>query len=323
MSELIFPPGAPHPQCHAATVAMTPAGLTAAWFGGSYEKHPDVGIWISRLRDGRWSVPEEIAVGHDLAGQRVPCWNPVLCQPSSGPLLLFYKVGATIPGWSSMLRTSPDNGVTWSGPRQLPSAACGPVKNKPLELSDGSLLCGSSLEPTWQNWQVYLSRTPDHGDTRKVTGPHTHPATFQAIQPSLFDPSGLHPRLATRTGNDPVLALCRTRQGVVGRMHSPDGGTTWSGMDRTSVPNPDSGLDGTTLSDGRLALVCNDIAKGRSRLSILVSEDGERFDRARTLVEGEGEYSYPSVIRVGKHLHIVYTHQRTAIAYEAVHEAEL
>jgi len=34
---------APFPQCHASTIEGTKAGLVAAWFGGTHEKHPDVG----------------------------------------------------------------------------------------------------------------------------------------------------------------------------------------------------------------------------------------------------------------------------------------
>src|SRR5437016_2215190 len=39
---------APFPQCHASTIAQAANGLVAAWFGGTREKHPDVGIWLSR-----------------------------------------------------------------------------------------------------------------------------------------------------------------------------------------------------------------------------------------------------------------------------------
>ena len=36
------------PSCHASTIEHTPAGLVAAWFGGTDEGEPDVGIWVAR-----------------------------------------------------------------------------------------------------------------------------------------------------------------------------------------------------------------------------------------------------------------------------------
>ena len=57
---------APFPSCHASTIAETPHGLVAAWFGGTHEKHADVGIWVSRHAGGQWSEPVEVAVGRHL-----------------------------------------------------------------------------------------------------------------------------------------------------------------------------------------------------------------------------------------------------------------
>src|SRR6266705_2889974 len=84
---------APFPSCHASSIAESTGGLVAAWFGGTREKSPDVGIWISRRDKKAWSKVVEIANGVQPAGGRYPCWNPVLFQPAHGPLLLFYKVG--------------------------------------------------------------------------------------------------------------------------------------------------------------------------------------------------------------------------------------
>src|SRR5436309_1115861 len=91
-SEFIYET-APFPQCHASTIAETKSGLVSAWFGGTGEKNPDVGIWLSRLVGGRWTTPVEAANGVQSPSLRYPCWNPVLFQPKTGPLLLFYKVG--------------------------------------------------------------------------------------------------------------------------------------------------------------------------------------------------------------------------------------
>src|SRR5687768_10014468 len=61
-TELIYEE-APFPQCHASTIEWTGENLVAAWFGGTREKHPDVGIWFSRHDGKRWSAPVEVANG--------------------------------------------------------------------------------------------------------------------------------------------------------------------------------------------------------------------------------------------------------------------
>jgi len=49
---------APFAQCHASTIADTGAGLVAAWFGGTREGNPDVGIWVSRNERMQCLLPE-------------------------------------------------------------------------------------------------------------------------------------------------------------------------------------------------------------------------------------------------------------------------
>src|SRR5690606_27888860 len=107
-------------------------------------RNPDVTIWISRrLQDG-WTKPVAVADGVQPTGERLPTWNPVLFQPQGGPLYLFYKVGPNPQSWWGMVMTSSDGGQTWSAPHRLPNGILGPIKNKPVELPDGTILAGSS-----------------------------------------------------------------------------------------------------------------------------------------------------------------------------------
>src|SRR3989442_649784 len=76
-SEFIFET-APFPECHASTIAEANGDLVAAWFGGTGEKNPDVGIWVSRRSGEHWSAPVEVANGVQSPTNRYPCWNPVL-----------------------------------------------------------------------------------------------------------------------------------------------------------------------------------------------------------------------------------------------------
>jgi len=163
-AEFIFET-APFPACHASTIADTPGGLVAAWFGGTHERHPDVGIWVSRREAAAWSNPVEVANGIETDTLRFPCWNPVLFQSRNGPLLLFYKVGPSPSAWWGMLTSSTNSGRSWSLPRRLPDGILGPIKNKPVHLANGDLLCPSSGEDGQTGWRIHFERTADLGVT--------------------------------------------------------------------------------------------------------------------------------------------------------------
>ena len=112
---------APFPQCHASTIVESENGtLVAAWFGGTREKHPDVGIWVSRKADRQWTAPVEVANGVQSTQERHPCWNPVLFQPRKGALMLFFKVGPSPRSWWGELMISNDGGKTWNNRSKLP-----------------------------------------------------------------------------------------------------------------------------------------------------------------------------------------------------------
>ena len=101
---------------------------------------------------------------------------------------------------------------------------------------------------------------------------------------------------------------------------SQDNGETWSQISRTAFPNPNSGTDAITLSNGLHLLVYNPTVKGkngRSKLSVALSKTGENWQEVLSLEnEKKGEFSYPAVIESsdGK-IHISYTHNRRNIKH--------
>ena len=301
----------PTPQCHASTIAETPSGLVAAWFGGTHENNPDVGIWLSRHDGKAWSVPVEVADGVQAPSTRFPCWNPVLFKLEHGSLMLFYKVGPNPQDWWGMLMISDDDGKTWGKPWRLgedPTIGhlLGPVKNKPIQLKDGSILCPSSTERN--GWRVHFEITKDIGRTWEVVGPINDGKEFGVIQPSILHyPDGR------------LQVLCRSRQAVVAQSWSEDAGRTWSKMTATSLPNPNAGTDALTLSDGRQLIVYNNTTNGRSPLAIAVSSDGAKWSNVLLLENQKGEYSYPAVIQTSDGLlHITYTYLRKTIKHVVV-----
>jgi predicted neuraminidase len=306
---------APFLSCHASTIVESRSALVAAWFGGTYEGASDVGIWLSRNTGDRWSPPKEIEQGRDSENKPLPCWNPVLFQPSSGPLLLFYKVGPHPATWWGMMTRSEDGGLTWSKPERLPRGILGPIKNKPVELPDGTLLCPSSDES--QGWRVHFEMTRDLGRTWSRT-PVVPRGGTEAIQPTILSDGTLN-----------LTALVRTKQGHIYETTSADQGRTWTPLAPTDLPNPDSGIDAVTLRDGRWLLVYNATTKGRSPLNVAVSdptaEGHTAFRPVLILEDAPGkEFSYPAVIQTADGLvHITYTWHRRRIAQAVIDPTKL
>jgi predicted neuraminidase/ABC-type molybdate transport system substrate-binding protein len=310
-SEFIFE-RAPFASVHASTIVETGDGLVAAWFGGTREGAADVGIRLSRHGATGWTVPVEVATGVQPDGSRHPCWNPVLFQMPDKSLSLFYKVGPSPQAWWGMVRTSRDDGRTWSDARRLPDGILGPIKNKPVTLADGAILAPSSAESPERpsRWRVHFERSVDGGRTwtRALAGGGADGHEIEAIQPSLL----VHP-------GGRLEAVGRTRAGRVFETWSADGGHSWTPMTLTALPNPNSGIDAVTLRDGRHLIVYNHTDRGRSPLNVAVSADGKTWSAALVLESEPGEYSYPAVIQSSDGLvHITYTWRRQRIKHVTI-----
>jgi len=323
-SEFIYKK-ASFPSAHASTIVETGKTIVAAWFGGTAEGNPDVGIWVSRNEGINWSVPVEVANGVQPDGKAYPCWNPVLFQPAGGPLLLFYKVGPNPREWLGLVRTSIDFGHSWSEAVRLPEGFLGPIRAKPVELPDGILLAGSSTEHA--GWVVHLEwfheSVMDNFNSERSkwkaeslslasawqkTGPLNDPKEFHAIQPVVL----VH---STKR----LQILCRSQQGFITEAWSGDAGRTWSRMSATTLPNPNAGIDVTKLFDGRFLLVYNPISQGRDKLALAISKDGNKWRSVFVLEDSPGEYSYPAQIQSDDGLvHITYTWNRERIRHVVV-----
>lgn len=315
MKEYIFDEvGAIVPSVHASTLVKLKNGdIVSAWFGGSKESAQDVRIWVSVRHDGEWSAPYAIDDGMDVAH-----WNPVLFVNAREEICLYYKVGAQIRSWQTYVARSTDGGRSFHGITELVKGDVGgrgPVKNKPLRLSNGRIVAPASNEESV--WYAFMDISDDDGETWtpvKIEKPE-EPYTKQAlamIQPTLWEEPAGH-----------VHALMRTTRGYAYRTDSYDYGSTWTTASLSTVPNNNSGLDLVKMADGTVALVSNPVAAGwgadRTPLTLAFSADnGLTFSKVATLEDRKGEYSYPSVISDGKKLYITYTHNRKTIAFVEV-----
>jgi alpha-L-rhamnosidase len=319
VDEFIFTE-ASFPQSHASTIAETPKGLIAAWFGGTKEGNKDVCIWTSHLVNKKWTEPLKAAEGIINDTLRYACYNPVLYQVPGGELLLFYKIGPNVAGWTGWMMRSKDNGYTWSKREALPEGFLGPIKNKPI-LIDGKLVCPSSTEK--DGWKVHFEITSDWGKIWTKTPDLNDGKIVSAIQPSI---------LTYADGR--LQILCRSKNRTINESWSTDRGKTWSAMTASSLPNNNSGTDAVTLKDGRQLLVYNHVkpdsslpnGKGaRTPLNVAVSKDGKAWFAALILEDSPvSQYSYPSVIQTKDGLvHIVYTWRRERIKHVVIDPSKL
>ena len=297
-------------ECHASTLArLRSGGFAVAWFQGSKEGRGDVAIYGTR-RDaaGSWEAPRPWAKVNGL-----PHWNPVLFSPDGQNLTLFFKVGGRCDQWQTWVQHSSDLGRNWSPPTELvPGAenARGPVKNKPIRLSDGSILAGNSREDQ-RKWRVFTDRSTDGGKswTASAEIPQEHAKDdLGVIQPTLWESAPGRVHMLVRSSSD-----------LIWRSDSRDYGRTWAPLYPTTLPNNNSGID-LAKGDDALVLAFNNTSGNwtvRTPLTLAASRDnGQSWQSLLDLETADGEYSYPAVIPLGGGRFAgTYTNRRKTITF--------
>jgi len=127
------------------------------------------------------------------------------------------------------------------------------------------------------------------------------------------------------------LSAAAIRENVVLTSWSSDNGKSWTSLEPSDLPNPNSGTDAVTLKDGRQLIVYNHVGKKpnqwggkRSPLNVAVSKDGIHWEAAIVLENEPGEFSYPSVIQAKDGLvHIVYTWKRERVKHVVVDPSKI
>lgn len=312
---------------HAPTVLEVDGVVIAAWFGGRFEKDPDTAIWTARRIDGVWEKPVKTVDVRNIAA-----WNPVLFRLNDGTVVLYFKIGETIGTWHTEYVTSPDCGVTWSEPIELVKGDIGgrgPVKNKPIYLSDGAIVAPASLEG--ECWDSFADISYDNGVTWKKSenvplrrvNPNERRIRDRVYNKHYCFGKGIIQPTVWEDNEGVVHMLFRSTSSRIFKSESHDKGKTWGLAYDTGLPNNNSGIDAVKLADGKIVLACNPrenipgMNKGaRTPLVLLYSSDnGATWGELYTLENTDGAFAYPSIICNDKEIMVVYSENREKIIY--------
>lgn len=312
------------PMVHVASLAEMSDGLLASvWYGGTSECAPDVKIYFSeREEHSSWSSPRAIMTREQAEkglGRPVKSLgNAVLLSGESGSLRLLFDTIA-MGRWSgSQLNSSLswDGGVTWAAPERLTLSPffnfSELVRNRPV-----SLRSGEWCVPIYQE---FLGKFPELLWLKERSGKLIAEKTRIAGGCISFQPS-LIP-----TGDASAVVLLRdyTHARKIFLSRTEDAGHTWNARVATALPNPDAGISGFKLTDGRLIVAFNNSAKDRSNLALAFSDDqGKSWKELATLESQSGStFSYPYLMRSSDGLiHMAYTWKSKAIKIVSFNEA--
>ena len=265
------------PRVHAASLVELPdQRLFAVWFGGLREGGSDVRIYGALgTSDGdktRWdkarvmTSPEETSASQARWARKLG--NPVLL-PSSSEGARMVHVSTTLGGWATSrlnlldLSAGPASAQLMSSPFfNMSTLAKGP----PVPFDNGDIGMPVYHEMAGK-FPELLILAPDGRVRRKIRMDHGK----RALQPVLVVESASRAIALMRDGSDDPPRVWRSE--------TLDAGQSWTALEPTDLPNPNSAIAALGLGDKRLLMVANDTVQDRLRLSLLLSEDRGRHWR--------------------------------------------
>ncbi|MDP4284150.1 MAG: exo-alpha-sialidase [Bacteroidota bacterium] len=360
-SESIFPLQDKH--VHSSSIVELPNGdLLSCWFQGSGERSAnDVMIKGARLRKGQsqWSEPFIMADTPDY-----PDCNPTIFIDGKGRLHLIWIVVVANQWENSILKTRISSDYLNDGPPKWEwqdiillkpgQEFANTLKEKFKEAKDPGLAWGT-YAPLYEKMLSDAAKDPEKRETGWMTRiqPLTLPGGrillplysdgFNLSLVAISDDNGdtwesslpivgrgnVQPAII-RKNDGTLVAYMRDNGDSPGRImtsYSKDNGNTWSGAEKTDIPNPGSSVNIIRLKDGNWSMVYNDLENGRYRLAVSLSDDeGASWKWTKYLENNkEGGFAYPTVIQTKDGLiHVSYSYsmdRKETIKHAALSES--
>lgn len=243
-----------YPQNHASNLLCLPNGdILCTWFAGTQEGVSDISILCSRLRSETQQWEPAVKLSDDPSRSEQ---NPVLFLDPDNTLWLIWT--AQLAGNQDTaivrFRQSQDMGETWNEIQTLIDEPGTFIRQPVVVLPSGRWLlpvfyCTVKPGEKWVgNYDTSGVRiSDDKGQTwRNVDVPESLGCVHMCITP-------------LKDGR--LLALYRSRWADnIYKSISDDDGETWSSPVATCLPNNNSSIQVTTLQNGNLALVFNNMS---------------------------------------------------------------
>lgn len=346
-STLIFSPQDKH--THGSSLVSLPNGdFLCAWFMGSGERTADdVKIMGARLQKGskEWSTPFLLADTYNI-----PDCNPVFFINNKGKLFLIWiavqaneweysilrfktstdylKTGSPVWNWQDNIFLKPADNFAAEVAlkfKELPEHKAGWSAYAPAY---DNMIIEASKDSRKRSigWMTRIK--PLLLDSGKILLPlYSDGYNFSMIAISDDDGTTWHSSLPIvgRGNVQPALAL--KKNGNIAAYMRDNGdspekvqvsesnnkGESWSVATKTNITNTAS-VELLVLQDGKWAFLGNDIADGRYKLSLYISDDEGKSWKWKYYVEneqpGKGSFSYPSLIQTSDGLlHMTYSYQ--------------
>lgn len=281
------------------------------FYGGARDESPARIVRIHSDDQGRtWSAPEVVA--ENTGDNNV--MSVSLLRLESGKLAMFYCIKNSWIDCRPHIRTSTDEGATWSDPKLAQQAPGYFVMNndRVVQTSTGRILIplafhrSRGTDPhTSQSWDSRAIATWIYSDDEGATWQES--ASWWAMP--VRSSSGLQEPGVVELADGSLFSWCRTDQGAQYGFRSTDAGKTWTPPEPTELKSPTGPASIKRLpGSNELLALYNDHSgrfpfppKKRNPFVAAISSDGGKTWPHRKLIESDpdGLYHYAAIHFVG------------------------